>query len=71
MSGSNAAKVNWAHLDLESVPSVTVPPPGPKSQELHQRCTKYFKGLSGQVKLFPVVFDRGFGCDLVDVDGNR
>jgi 4-aminobutyrate aminotransferase-like enzyme len=23
------------------------------------------------VKLFPVAFDRGFGCELVDVDGNR
>ena len=46
-------------------------PPGPKSKELHTRCTKYFKGLSEQVKLFPVVFDYGKGCELVDVDGNR
>lgn len=61
----------WAHLDLNQVPDIKVVPPGPKSQELHDRCTKYFKGLSGQVKLFPVAFDYGKGCELVDVDGNR
>ena len=61
----------WAHVDLNEVPCVKVPPPGPKSKELHARCTKYFKGLSGQVKLFPVAFESGKGCVLVDVDGNR
>jgi 4-aminobutyrate aminotransferase-like enzyme len=61
----------WAHLDLNQVPDVKVTPPGPKSNELHARCTKYFKGLSGQVKLFPVAFESGKGCELVDVDGNR
>ncbi len=61
----------WAHLDLNQVPNLKVTPPGPKSKELHTRCTKYFKGLSSQVKLFPVVFDHGKGCELVDVDGNR
>ncbi len=29
------------------------------------------KGLSGQVRLFPVVFSEGKGCTLTDVDGNR
>jgi len=62
---------SWAHLDLSQVPDIKVIPPGPNSNELHTRCTKYFKGLSGQVKLFPVVFDHGKGCELVDVDGNR
>ena len=61
----------WAHLDLDRVPSISVPPPGPKSEALHTRCTKYFKGLSGQVKLFPVTFTSGRGCELVDADGNR
>jgi 4-aminobutyrate aminotransferase-like enzyme len=45
--------------------------PGEKSRALHERCTKYFKGLSGQVKLFPVAFDSARGCTMVDVDGNR
>ena len=61
----------WAHLDLTQVPHVKTALPGPKSNKLHTRCTKYFKGLSGQVKLFPVAFEKGFGCELVDVDGNR
>lgn len=65
------AAPKWAHLDLTQVPHIKTPPPGPKSKELHSRCTKYFKGLSEQVKLFPVAFEKGFGCELVDVDGNR
>jgi len=62
---------SWAHLDVNEVPDIKAIPPGPKSNEMHARCTKYFKGLSGQVKLFPVVFDYGKGCELVDIDGNR
>jgi len=31
----------------------------------------HFKGLSGQVKLFPVAFESGKGCSLRDVDGNE
>jgi 4-aminobutyrate aminotransferase-like enzyme len=62
---------DWAHVDLDRVPSILVPPPGPKSQQWHRRCTRHFKGLSGQVRLFPVVFESGSGCTLTDVDGNR
>ncbi len=61
---------NWAHVDLTQVPRVLVTPPGPKSQAMHARCTRYFKGLSSQVKLFPVAFESGSGCTLRDVDGN-
>ncbi|MFZ2653298.1 MAG: aspartate aminotransferase family protein [Victivallales bacterium] len=50
---------------------VTGTVPGPKSVEYHNRCTKYFKGLSEQVKLFPVAFESGKGYELRDVDGNR
>jgi 4-aminobutyrate aminotransferase-like enzyme len=60
----------WAHVDLEEVPRVGVTPPGPKSKALHARCTRYFKGLSSQVKLVPVAFESGEGCTLRDVDGN-
>jgi 4-aminobutyrate aminotransferase-like enzyme len=60
----------WAHVELDTCPHVEVPPPGPKSRALHARCSRHFKGLSGQVKLFPVVFERGHGCTLTDVDGN-
>ncbi len=62
---------HWAHVDLDSVPEMKTPAPGPRSKALHARCTKYFKGLSGQVKLFPVAFESGQGCVLTDVDGNR
>ncbi len=65
------ATADWAHVDLNEYPCMRVPAPGPRSRELHERCTRYFKGLSGQVKLFPVVFESGRGCTLVDVDGNR
>jgi 4-aminobutyrate aminotransferase-like enzyme len=57
-------------VDLTKYPNIITTPPGPKSKEWHDRCTKYFKGLSGQVKLFPVAFESGKGCTLRDVDGN-
>jgi len=61
----------WGKVDLSRFPNLKTPPPGPLSQEYHQRCTRYFKGLSSQVKLFPVVFESGNGCTLEDVDGNK
>jgi 4-aminobutyrate aminotransferase-like enzyme len=63
-------ETKWSHVDLEQVPNMQVPPPGPISKAMHARCTKHFKGLSSQVKLFPVVFESGRGCTLRDVDGN-
>jgi 4-aminobutyrate aminotransferase-like enzyme len=63
--------IGWAKVDLKKVPHLaTTEIPGPKSKELHGRATKIMKGLSGQVKLFPVVFESGTGCTLTDVDGN-
>ncbi len=61
---------DWAHVDLDRCPHIEVTPPGPKSRALHERCSRHFKGLSSQVRLFPVVFERGHGCTLTDVDGN-
>ncbi len=61
---------NWAKVDLTKVPCIKTAAPGPKSKALHDRCTKHFKGLSGQVKLFPVTFESGYGCTLTDADGN-
>lgn len=58
-------------LDLGQWPKIIAAPPGPKSKELHARCTRHFKGLSSQVKLFPVAFESGKGCTLTDVDGNK
>ena len=61
----------WAQVDLTRVPNIVVTPPGPESNAWHKRCTRCFQGLSGQVKLFPVVFESGHGCVLRDADGNE
>lgn len=61
----------WGSADLSRYPNIQTQLPGPKSNDYHARCTKYFKGLSGQVKLFPVAFESGEGCILRDVDGNE
>ena len=66
----SSPSLDWAKVDLSRVPHVPVPPPGPLSRDQHARCTKFFKGLSSQVKLFPVAFESGAGCVLRDVDGN-
>jgi 4-aminobutyrate aminotransferase-like enzyme len=58
-------------LDLKKWPSINTPLPGPKSKAMHERAAKIMKGLSEQVRLFPVVFEEGKGCTLTDIDGNR
>ncbi len=63
--------LRWGAVDLDRVPHMPVPAPGPKSNEYHSRCTRYFKGLSSQVRLFPVAFESGQGCVLRDVDGDE
>jgi 4-aminobutyrate aminotransferase-like enzyme len=60
----------WADVDLTKIPDIKVVPPGPKSIEYHERASKYMKGFSSQVQLFPVVFEKGHGYTLQDVDGN-
>ncbi len=61
---------NWAKADAKSLPVIKTELPGPKSREYHQRASRYMKGYSSQVRLFPVVFHSGKGCTLTDVDGN-
>jgi 4-aminobutyrate aminotransferase len=61
---------DWAKVDVSSVPRIVVPPPGPKSKEVHERAARYMKGYSSQVRLFPVSFEKGYGVTLTDVDGN-
>jgi 4-aminobutyrate aminotransferase-like enzyme len=63
--------LDWGRVDLSRIPHMPVPAPGPQSRHWHERCTKHFKGLSSQVKLFPVSFESGAGCVLRDVDGNE
>ncbi|MHC4884803.1 MAG: aspartate aminotransferase family protein, partial [Planctomycetota bacterium] len=63
---------NWWKDNAKDAPNlITTELPGPKSKEVHDSTTRYMRGLSGQVQLFPVSFDQGFGCTLTDVDGNK
>jgi len=63
--------IEWAKVDLAKIPSIrTAEVPGPASRELHRRASAIMKGYSSQVRLFPVVFEKGYGCTLTDVDGN-
>ncbi len=62
---------DWAKVDINTLPNVKTELPGPKSKEYHARASKIMKGYSGQVKLFPVVFESGHGCTMKDIDGNE
>jgi 4-aminobutyrate aminotransferase-like enzyme len=62
---------NWWKEDAADVPVIRTEPPGPVSQKMHAKTSKYMRGLSSQVKLFPVCFEKGFGISLTDVDGNK
>ena len=59
-------------IDLNKWPNIiTSELPGPKSCEMHKKACESIRGLSGQVRLFPVAFEKGFGCTMEDVDGNQ
>jgi 4-aminobutyrate aminotransferase-like enzyme len=62
---------NWWRESARAIPHLITEIPGPGSREMHGKTTRYFKGLSSQVKLFPVCFEEGFGITLTDVDGNK
>lgn len=71
MTSTHRSTLDWAKLEAANCPRIVVTPPGPSSIQYHERCTDHFKGLSSQVKLFPVAFESGEGCMLRDVDGNE
>lgn len=62
--------IEWARVDLKKFPRLVTEIPGPKSRLMHNAAAKIMKGYSSQVTLCPVVFERGYGCTLTDVDGN-
>ena len=62
---------DWWKESAQGVPRLKTEIPGPESRRMHANTTKYFHGLSGQVKLFPVCFSEGKGIALTDVDGNK
>ncbi len=62
---------DWWKENAQDIPRLTTETPGPESRRMHENTAKYMKGLSSQVKLFPVAFEEGFGITLTDVDGNK
>ena len=62
---------DWWRQKSIGIPHIITPLPGPKSIAMHNNASKYIRGLSAQVKLFPVSFEEGYGITLTDVDGNR
>lgn len=62
---------DWWKESASGIPQLKTELPGPKSRAMHKNTSKYMKGLSSQVKLFPVSFEEGYGITLTDVDGNR
>ncbi len=62
---------DWWKESALGIPQLKTELPGPKSKAMHKNTSKYMKGLSSQVKLFPVSFEEGYGITLTDVDGNR
>jgi len=61
---------NWWKKDAIGIPQSITEIPGPKSH-MYTNTTKYMKGLSPQVKLFSICFDKGSGITLTDTNGNR
>ena len=55
---------------MAGAPHIVAEPPGPRSRQMHERASLIMKGYSSQVRLFPVVFEKGHGVTLTDVDGN-
>ncbi len=62
---------DWCRADLSRIPHIVAGPPGPESKRIHGKATGIYRGLSGQVRLFPVCWSGGKGVVLEDVDGNR
>jgi 4-aminobutyrate aminotransferase-like enzyme len=62
---------DWWKKSAEGAPHITTEVPGPVSVETHAKASKRYRGLSGQVKLFPICFDSGHGITMTDMDGNK
>jgi 4-aminobutyrate aminotransferase/4-aminobutyrate aminotransferase/(S)-3-amino-2-methylpropionate transaminase len=62
---------DWWKKSAIGIPNLITESPGPKSRTMHANTSRYMKGLSSQVKLFPVCFESGEGIRLTDVDGNH
>ena len=65
------SRSDWARIEPTEIPQlVTETVPGPTSEQYNRRGMSHMVGSSSQVRLCPVVFARGHGVTLTDVDGN-
>lgn len=71
MNKEQSVNKSWWQAAAEGIPQLITETPGPRSIKMHANTARYMKGLSSQVKLFPVCFEEGSGITLTDVDGNR
>jgi 4-aminobutyrate aminotransferase len=55
-------------FDKEIVPSIRIPPPGPKAKALLERDEMYVS--PSYTRVYPLVVERGSGAVIQDVDGN-
>ncbi len=62
---------DWWKKSAEGIPSMKTEIPGPESTRMHKSTSRYFHGLSGQVKLMPLAFSEGYGITMTDADGNK
>lgn len=70
LSNTSTGK-DWWKAGAQDIPRLITETPGPKSRAMHANTARYMKGLSSQVKLFPVCFEEGSGITLTDIDGNK
>ena len=71
MEKINKVSKDWWRESAQGIPKLITETPGPESRRMHESTIRYMKGLSSQVKLFPVCFEEGYGITLTDVDGNK
>ncbi len=71
MDKINKVSKDWWRESALIIPKLITETPGPESRRMHKSTARYMKGLSSQVKLFPVCFEEGYGITLTDVDGNK
>ncbi|MBK7709688.1 MAG: aspartate aminotransferase family protein [Bacteroidales bacterium] len=71
MENINKVSKDWWKESAIGIPKIITDTPGPESKRMHANTARYMKGLSSQVKLFPVCFEEGSGITLTDVDGNK
>jgi len=62
---------DWWREYAQDIPKLITETPGPESKRMHENTKRYMRGLSSQVRLFPVCFEEGHGIALKDVDGNK